>query len=92
MRLSFKERPIIPRDMPKLLIVGVAIAGGGHLVGTVLAIYGFFRDDVILLMLVWLMTMITAGIACVMFAFSLHRAKMGAYDRLHPTNWRDHVW
>ena len=92
MRLSFKGRPIIPPDMPKFLVVGVALGGGGYLVGTPLAIYGFFWEDVILLMVVWLMTMITAGLACVMFAISLHRAKTGAYDHLHSTNWRNQVW
>jgi hypothetical protein len=92
MRLLFKGRPIIPRDMPKLLIVGVAIGGGGYLVGALLAIYGFIFDDVILLMLVWLMTMVTAGIASVMCAISVHRGKTGAYDRLYATDWRNQVW
>ncbi|OGT96401.1 MAG: hypothetical protein A2X80_01125 [Geobacteraceae bacterium GWB2_52_12] len=92
MRSSFKERPIIPREMPKLLVVGVAIGGGGYLIGAPLAIYGFFWDDVILLMLVWLMTMVTAGIACVMCAICVHRGKTGAHDRLHATNWRNQVW
>ena len=78
--------------MPKLLVVGVAIASGGYLVGTPLAIYGFFWDDVILLMIVWLITTVTAGIACAMFAASLHRGKTGVYDRLHATNWRNQIW
>ena len=78
--------------MPKLLVVAVGIAGGGYLVGTLPAIYGFIFDDVLLLILVWLMTIITAGIAGAMCAISLHRAKTGAYDRLQATNWRNQVW
>jgi fatty acid desaturase len=90
MRLSFRDRPLIPRDMPKLLVVGVAIGGGGYLVGALLAI--FFWGDILLLVLVYLMTMVTAGIACVMLGISLHRGKTGVYDRLHATNWRNQVW
>lgn len=92
MKWSIKGRPIIPRDMPKLLVVGVAIAGGGYLVGTPLATYGFFCDHDILLMVVWLMTMVTSGIACVMIAISWHRAKRGVYDRLHSTDWHNQLW
>ena len=87
-----RGRPVITRDMPQLLVVAVALLGGGYLVGIPLAIYGVFWDGVLLLMLVWLQTLTTVALSAVLIGFRLCREKAGASDRLQAADWSNQVW